>query len=397
MSAARAAAPVTLVNADVGGQRSSLRLHGGRITQLHTPPVRGDLVLDLGGDRLLPGLINAHDHLQLNHFPALEYPALYGNATQWIEDFNARLRDHPAVRASAAVPRAQRLLGGGLKNLLSGVTTVAHHDPLDALLQQEEFPTRVVREYGWSHSLHVDGEARVRAACLGTPAGQPWIIHAAEGVDAQAHAEFERLAALGCLRAHTLLVHALALDASQRQRLAGAGGGVIWCPTSNLRLFGRTAALGDLIAAGRVALGSDSRLTAAGDLLQELGAARQALSLDEATLERLVTSDSARLLRLKDCGTLTPGAHADLIVLPAAMPLSQARRADLRLVMRGGAVRYGDPDYVRGLAAAADFTAVEVDGRAKLLQRRLATPLLGGAVSEPGVRLPDAPGRVACG
>ena len=36
-------------------------------------------------------------------------------------------------------------------------------------------------------------------------------------------------------------------------------------------------------------------------------------------------------------------------------------------------------------------------GRAKLLQRRLATPLLGGAVSEPGVRLPAAPGRVACG
>jgi cytosine/adenosine deaminase-related metal-dependent hydrolase len=397
MSAARAAAPVTFVNADLGGQRSSLRLQGGRITHLHTPPLRGDLVLDLGGDRVLPGLINAHDHLQLNHFPALQYPALYRNATEWIEDFNARLRDNPAVRASAAVPRAQRLLGGGLKNLLSGVTTVAHHDPLDALLQQASFPTRVVREFGWSHSLHVDGEARVRAACAGTPAGQPWVIHAAEGVDAQAHAEFERLAALGCLRPHTLLVHALGLDESQRQRLAASGGGVIWCPTSNLRLFGRTAALGDLIAAGRVALGSDSRLTATGDLLQELSAAKQALLLEEATLERLVTSDSARLLRLKDCGTLAPGAHADLIVLPAAMPLSQARRADLRLVVLGGAVRYGDADYVHALATAADFIAVQVDARAKLLQRQVATSLIAGAVSEPGVRLPDAPGRVACG
>ena len=219
---------MTFVNADFGGQRSSLRLQGGRITHLHTPPMRGDLVLDLGGDRLLPGLINAHDHLQLNHFPALQYPALYGNAAEWIEDFNARLRDNPAVRASAAVPRAQRLLGGGLKNLLSGVTTVAHHDPLDALLQRASFPTRVVREFGWSHSLHVDGEARVRASCAGTPAGQPWIIHAAEGVDAQAHAEFERLAALGRLRPHTLLVHALGLDESQRSswrpQVAGSSG-----------------------------------------------------------------------------------------------------------------------------------------------------------------------------
>ena len=55
MSAARAAAPVTLVNADLGGQRSSLRLHGGRITQLHAPPARGDLVLDLAATGCCPG------------------------------------------------------------------------------------------------------------------------------------------------------------------------------------------------------------------------------------------------------------------------------------------------------------------------------------------------------
>jgi hypothetical protein len=65
--------------------------------------------------------------------------------------------------------------------------------------------------------------------------------------------------------------------------------------------------------------------------------------------------------------------------------------------MLGGAVRYGDADYVHALAAAADFTAVQVDARAKLLQRQVAAPLIAGAVSEPGVRLPDAPGRVACG
>src|SRR5580765_4374289 len=104
---------VSLINADLGrAGASSVRVVGAVIQSIGETPAPGDLVVDLRGDRLLPGLINAHDHLQLNHFPALEYPALYGNATQWIEDFNARLRDYPAVRASAAVPRAQRLLGG---------------------------------------------------------------------------------------------------------------------------------------------------------------------------------------------------------------------------------------------------------------------------------------------
>ena len=180
----------------------------------------------------------------------------------------------------------------------------------------------------------------MRAACLGTPAGQrgsstpprEWTRRRTRSLSGS-----PRSAA--CVRTRCWCM--APLDASQRQRLAAAGGGVIWCPTSNLRLFGRTAALRDLDRGRprgpRQRLAPHRRLRPAAGL----GAARQALSLDEATLERLVTSDSARLLRLKDCGTLTPGAHADLIVLPAAMPLSQARRADLRLVMRGGAVRYG--------------------------------------------------------
>jgi hypothetical protein len=42
------------------------------------------------------------------------------------------------------VPREERLLIGGVKNLLSGVTTVAHHDPLYSCLQEATFPVRVV-------------------------------------------------------------------------------------------------------------------------------------------------------------------------------------------------------------------------------------------------------------
>lgn len=396
MNASGSAVPVTFVNADMGGRRTSLRVQAGRIVGVHLVPQHGDRVVDLHGDRLLPGLINAHDHLQLNDFPHLPYASSYRNAGEWIADFNARLRDHAAVAASAALPRTRRLLSGGMKNLLSGVTTVAHHDPLDPLLLAADFPTAVVAEFGWAHSLQIDGAARVRESREATPEDRPWIIHAAEGVDAQAGSEFAHLRELGCLRDNTLLVHALALDRVQQRELADAGAGLIWCPSSNLRLFGRTADVHDLIARGRVALGTDSRLTAAGDLLEELRVAQSCADLAEAALERIVTSDSARLLRLEDRGKLECGARADLLVLPAGMALTAARRSDLRLVMLAGEARYGDREYLHALGAPAGFAAVLVDGRAKLLRYSLAALLASGAMAEPGVSVPSAPRSVAC-
>jgi cytosine/adenosine deaminase-related metal-dependent hydrolase len=384
------------VNANIAGRTTSVRIAGEYIAGVHVAAQPGDCVVDLGGDRLLPGLINAHDHLQLNDFPSLPYASSYHNAGEWIADFNARLRHHAAVTASAALPRARRLLSGGLKNLLSGVTTVAHHDPLAPELLTADFPTAVVADFGWAHSLQVDGTAGVRASCEATAADRPWIIHAAEGVDASARREFERLRELGCLRPNTLLVHALALDASQQQELMDAGAGVIWCPSSNLRLFGRTTDVRALLARGRVALGTDSRLTAAGDLLQELRVAQRCGDFSDEMLERIVTTDSARLLRLEDRGRLERGARADLLVLPAGMGLTGAVRGDVRLVMLAGQARYGDPAYLHTLGVPADFSAVEVDGRAKLLQRSLAALLLSGAMAEPGVSVAGTARSAAC-
>src|SRR6201999_301141 len=129
----------------------------------------GDLAIDLHGDRLLSGLINAHDHLQLNTLPAAEAGTRRRHALDWISEVNLRRRSDPQFAASVAVARDDRLLIGGIKNLLSGVTTVAHHDPLFPRLSESGFPTRVVPAYGWSHSLYLDGEEAVRSSCMATP------------------------------------------------------------------------------------------------------------------------------------------------------------------------------------------------------------------------------------
>src|SRR6202012_3104655 len=97
-----------------------------------------------------------------------------------------------------------------------------------------------------------------------------------------------------------------------------------WCPSSNLRLFAATAQVADLVRLGRVALGTDSRLTGAQDLLEEIRVAAQVSHLSANTLESLVTAASARLLRLSDRGVLEPHKRADLLVLPAGMPITRA-------------------------------------------------------------------------
>lgn len=368
-----------------GADGATLRIVDGRIAA--GPVQADDLRIALNGDRMLPGLINAHDHLQLNALPRLAWRERHANVAEWIADIEPRLATDAQFIANAGVPRADRLLIGGIKNLLCGATTVAHHDPLYPALLAPGFPVRVLERYGWSHSLGLDGAATVRAAQRATPTEQPWIIHAAEGLDAAAGAEFDALEALGAIAANTVLVHGVALAAGQRRRLIEAGAGLVWCPASNLHLFGRTADVETLAAAGRLALGSDSRISGSRDLLDELNVARACSALGDAELEALVTERAAALLRLPDRGRLAPGRLGDVLVLPAGRPLARARRADMRLVLIGGAPRLCDPDYARAFGPAADLVPCEVDGAPKFLARGIAVALAAAAVREPGLTL----------
>lgn len=363
---------------------TTLRVENGLIASLGEPPRPDDLCVDLRGDRVLPGLINAHDHLQLNGLPRLKYRDGYQSATEWIDDIRPRLACDPMLLANSAVPREERLLIGGIKNLLSGVTTVAHHDPLYPSLLDPGFPVRIVERYGWSHSLALDGEESVVDSFRRTAVSDPWIIHAAEGVDEVAAAEIDRLGSLGCLAANTVIVHGLAMGSSQHRDLARSGGGLVWCPTSNLHLFGRTIEVAKLELRSHVALGSDSRLSGGRDLLDELRAARTITSLQEEELEAMVTDRAAAILRMPDRGVIRPGALADLVVLPQGAPLSETERTDVALVLIGGEPRYSDPKYAFAFGEEG-CSPVQVDGHPKCMARALVARLDGCRVREPGL------------
>jgi cytosine/adenosine deaminase-related metal-dependent hydrolase len=270
---------------------------------------------------------------------------VYANAHEWGEAFLQRLDEEPFASLRRR-PLAERCMIGGLKNLHAGVTTVAHHNPLHRPLRSPHFPVRVLRRYGWAHSLHFAHD--VRGSYRRTPRHVPWMIHLAEGTDDIAAQELTQLAALGCLGSNTVLIHGVGLSAADRQRVINAGAGLVWCPSSNLFLLNATAEVRDFASTGRLAIGSDSRLTADGDLLDELRAAASTSQLSPEALFRAVTTDAAALLRQPRIGALLPGYVPDFFVTAKTdarddpyRALTTLTSADIQAAVIGGVARYG--------------------------------------------------------
>jgi cytosine/adenosine deaminase-related metal-dependent hydrolase/SAM-dependent methyltransferase len=318
------------------------------------PRIRADASLDLRGFLVLPGLINAHDHLEFGLFPRLGKGG-YKNFLEWAEDIH-----HPGaspVVEHRQVPRDVRLWWGGIRNVLCGVTTVCHHNPYDPEVFSNDFIVRVLKDYGWAHSLALEPDAAVKKEQ--TPAGRPFLIHLGEGVDEQSAEEIFQLSRAGALDADTVVIHGLGIGIKGIELLRSAGAGLIWCPTSNQFLFGRTLTHKELQALPKVALGSDSALTAKGDLLDEIRYAYEVLETPARDLYGYVTRGPAKLLALRDGeGQFRPGASADLIAvrhrgLTPAETLAQLSYRDIELVLLGGRVQLASTELMRRLPARA--------------------------------------------
>ena len=360
----------------------------GTILPLHTIFMRKAINLD--GYMIFPGLINAHDHLELNHYPRTKYRDVYPNAHQWGEDISVRLGKSP-FRELQSYSLKDRCLIGGIKNLLSGVTTVAHHNPLHRPLKSRQFPVHVMREYEWAHSLHFATSEEITTN-YGRANNVSFMIHLAEGTDDVAAAELRQLDQLGVLSPRTILIHGVGLAEADAQYAIQRGVGLAWCPSTNHYLLGQTADVYLWAKNGKLALGSDSRLTADGDLLNELQAASATNQLDSKTLFSLVTTNPAQVLNLPNKGDLLPGMAADLIALPYSddpyQALIQAKRCDIGLVMRGGKVMFGSPELVKQFPRGK-FDRIRVEGVEKLMARHIVKQLRRCKLAEKGLEIPN--------
>lgn len=347
--------------------------------------------VDLRDHLIFPGLINAHEHLHVNAVPPLKVGAPFPNSYAWIAAFRAHFEE-PAVIAALQVPKELRLRHGALKNLLAGTTCVVHHDPWHPALDVTNFPVALLHDYGWSYALGwPDYGPPVRQSFAATPTDRPWLIHLAEGTDATAQAELAQLDQLGCLGANSVLIHGVGLREQDVDRVIASGAAVVWCPTSNRTLLGRSLDPRRLCAAGRLALGSDSRLSGARDLLEEMRGIAARRELSPRQLLGLVTTQAARILRLPSGGSLAPGAPADLVIVEdrdgdERCGLVGIERSQIRAVVRNGVPGIADPDFAEWFAVAGmEAVPVTLDGKPKLLAKPLAEPAL--IALEPGLEL----------
>lgn len=336
--------------------------------------------VELGDAILLPGLINAHCHLELTAMRGF----LDGlGFRDWILRLTAA---RAAVLTYDMMLDAARL--GVDEGLRHGVTTFADTgdsgagfeamlersvrgicyrevfgpDPgqsaasiADLTIKLDEMSTRatpLVRVGVSPHAPYTVSDALYRAtAALARRRSLPLATHVAEsaletelvvngagpfadGLRARAIevssrarspiALLEQLEVLGC---HPLLIHCIRVDAGDIDAIARSGSAVAHCPASNAKLGHGIAPLSALLDAGiAVGIGTDS--VASNDRMELLEEVRLAALLAAAREQRVDVVSATRALHLAtlggaqalgiqdDVGSLERGKFADMVAFP---------------------------------------------------------------------------------
>jgi cytosine/adenosine deaminase-related metal-dependent hydrolase len=339
------------------------------------------MAVELGTGVLRPGLINAHDHLQLNHFPRLGTPP-YANAYEWGRAIHAR--HATAIARASSFPRDEAYLFGALRNLLGGVTSVVHHDPWVSQLNGT-FPLHVIR-LRVAHSLGFEKDMAAARAGNAATHNLPLSIHLAEGTDQIAADEIAEAGRMGLLNDDLLAVHLVGATAADVQLLRRAGAAAVWCPTTNQFLLHRTAPRELFDGRIDILMGTDSLLTADGTMLDELRTAATLGYLSPARLEDTVGRVAARRLGRPD-PTLDAGAPADVVML--RQPLGHATPQDVALVIQNGVPKVADEAF----GYLFDYCGVPTESlRVGTSIKRVIAPL--GAVARRAVDLTPDVGRI---
>ena len=336
--------------------------------------------VDHGDSVILPGLINAHTHLELTFMRGFLEDLSFA---EWISKLR---RSRNEVLTEADMLDAARL--GIVEGLHAGITTYAdtcstgvvlealneagvrgimyqevfgpaasaadaamddlrarvdrlkpHRTPLTRLGISPHAPYTVSRELYESVAAYAAAEGLPLAMHIAESAEETQLVRdrsgpfaaalAARGIDppASSRSPIALLETSGLLGPDSLLIHCVNLDDEDIATIRRFDAPIAHCPISNAKLGHGIAPAHRLTAAGvRVGLGSDSM--ASNNRMHMLGEARAAL-LFQRTLERrhdapgyawaleLATIGGARALGIDDrVGTLEAGKDADIAIFP---------------------------------------------------------------------------------
>jgi len=324
---------------------------------------------ELGEVAVLPGLINAHTHLELTHLrgqlpqrrPMSQW--LYALRTRWpsthdldaaVEDGAAEalaagtttlgdvchnnrawrtLKDTPlravcfaevtgiGPLADAAVPRLMKNIRGcrSTRRVRFGLSPHAPYTTGEEVYRQV---VPLARKRHWPIATHLaETESERQFLLRGSGRLFDFLMHMglmSSSVQVPGCTPVAFAQRLGLFDGPCVLAHVNYIDDAEMKTLAGSGASVVCCPRCN-DFFGRSGhRYAEMLAAGiNVAVGTDSLASNTSlDMLAELARLRAEAKVDNQTLLKMGTLHGARALRWDDqIGSLEPGKQADWIAV----------------------------------------------------------------------------------
>lgn len=386
-------------------QRTRLRgdvlIDGSRIAAVGPDlPGGADRVIDLGGDLVLPGLINLHTHVAMTLMRGLTDDLELEPFLERTFALDARM-DAERLEAGAALGCLEMLAAGttsfhdlyygqdsiakavessGIRGFLSWVTlspemTTQSGHPVDnarAFIDSHQGLERIHPNVGFQGVYVADEDTVERTHELAAEKAVPIHLHLAESRrevadhrDKTGKRPAEWLRDLGFFAGPVVVAHGVWLTPDEMPALQGSA--VAHCPVSNMKLAGGGfLPYTELRAAGvTVGLGTDGAGTNnALDMFREMRAAAlwqkanrwSASVLPAQEALDLATIAGARALGRDDLGSLEVGKTADLVVVSRRSPamaltnqetavqdlVYAASGADVRMTIVHGAVVYED-------------------------------------------------------
>jgi cytosine/adenosine deaminase-related metal-dependent hydrolase len=345
----------------------NIRVTDGKIAQISPGHFTSEeLTVSFDNAIIFPGLINSHDHLDFNLFPALG-DTIYNNYTEWGTYIHKNYKDK--IAAVLKVPSPLRNQWGIYKNLLCGVTTVVNHG------KKIKDQSSLITVYQDCQSIHSVQFERKWKLALNNPLKKnlPVVIHTGEGTDVASLKEIDKLISWNFLKRALIGVHGVAITENQVKAFKA----LVWCPWSNYFLLNQTAPVNRLKKHTALLFGTDSTLTGDWNIWDHIRLARKTKFLVDKELFDTLTINAANIWKL-NIGEIAENRDADLVVAKmkngsSANSFFEIDPEDILMVIHKGKISLFDEELIAQLNGInlKNYSRININGTSKYIQGNL--------------------------